>query len=270
MNGRLPKPAPYSNREGAPLKLTVPADKLAPPGISGELHTVQYERSSPDETGEDRLRDEEERDFEVHIVLMRDSGFERDIRTEAEPGDGTSFFQLPTGVDRMIIQNPAGEFSFVVNERREYSGISARCRARSSREARTIVLRAVSPVIDHLAYFANTPLILGNVTCTDRKNGVVAVGYTSPYRMVVVSAGQMAFPSDLIPIYALYREAKSAPSPFYRFLCYYKILEGIYNTLRSGVFETARAKGITLVREKELIPEHPELRLFQASPSLPG
>ncbi len=73
----------------------------------------------------------------------------------------------------------------------------------------------------------------------------------------------MSFPVELLPVYALYREAKNATSHFYRFLCYYKILEGIYSTLRAPLFETARKRGISILAEKEVIPEHRELRMFQ-------
>jgi hypothetical protein len=251
---------PVIQELGPQYHVSVQASELAPPGISGDLQTVFHYDPPSSQTDDERLGDPEERDFDVHAVLMRDSGFERDIKTDLGPADGTSFFQVPAGVDRLFIENSSGKFAFVLNEKREYSGIQARCRARSAAEARAIVLRAVSPVIDHLAYFANAPLIVGNILCVDRKNNVSIVGYTSPYRTLVVSPGHMSFPFDLLPIYALYREAKNATSHFYRFLCYYKILEGIYSTLRKQLFESARKLGIPIVTQKEVIPEHPELR----------
>jgi hypothetical protein len=237
--------------------------ELAPPGISGDLQTVFHYDPPSSQRDDERLRDQEERDFDVHAVLMRDSGFERDIKTELGPADGTSFFQVPPGVTRLLIENSSGKFAFVFNEKREYSGIQARCRARSAGEARAIVLRAVGPVIGHLAYFANAPLIVGNILCVDRKNNVSVVGYTSPYRTLLVSPGHMSFPVELLPVYALYREAKNATSHFYRFLCYYKILEGIYSTLRKPLFESARKLGISIATKKEVVPEHRELRMFQ-------
>jgi hypothetical protein len=121
----------------------------------------------------------------------------------------------------------------------------------------------MAPVMDHLSYLADAPLIVGTVLCIDIKNSITSVGYTAPYRAVTVGAGVMSFPVELIPVYALYREAKNATSNFYRLLCYYKILEGIYNTLRPQVFAAARDRSVQLTREKEVVPEHSELRKFQ-------
>lgn len=57
-------------------------------------------------------------------------------------------------------------------------------------------------------------------------------------------------------------------SQFYRLLCYYKTLEGIYDTLRPRLFESSRKQGVAITTEKELVPEHRELRMFQ--PALIG
>jgi len=74
--------------------------------------------------------------------------------------------------------------------------------------------------------------------------------------------------SELAPVYGLYREAKNASSPFYRFLCYFKILEGVFGLLRRDLFGRARKRGVSLTKQKEVIPDHSELQTL--APELIG
>jgi hypothetical protein len=63
----------------------------------------------------------------------------------------------------------------------------------------------------------------------------------------------------MAPVYAMYREAKNSFSDFYKFLCCYKILEGLLGTLRARVFVYARDRNIELERPKEKVPDLPEI-----------
>ena len=126
-------------------------------------------------------------------------------------------------------------------------------------------LAALSPALDHWSYLGNTPLVIRTVVCEDRKNGVSIVSFTTPYADLTLNPGTGTLHAELLPIYGLYREAKNASSPFYRFLCYFKILEAIYGHLRPSVFALARKASISLVTRKEEVPDHPELRLFWSS-----
>jgi hypothetical protein len=54
----------------------------------------------------------------------------------------------------------------------------------------------------------------------------------------------------------------NAVSNFYRFLCYYKILEGIYNEIRPQLFRIARAQGISIVTQRDIVPNDAELQRF--------
>ena len=47
------------------------------------------------------------------------------------------------------------------------------------------------------------------------------------------------------------------------FLCYYKILEGIYCRIRPDPYRRAKSQGITINAEREAVPDHLELRQYQ-------
>ena len=61
---------------------------------------------------------------------------------------------------------------------------------------------------------------------------------------------------DLFPVFALYRECKTNPSAYYKFLCLYKIMEGIYKNIRPSLMKKAKKMGKTIKCEKEVVPNH--------------
>jgi hypothetical protein len=102
---------------------------------------------------------------------------------------------------------------------------------------------------------ANVPLHVLEVTCTDERHQIQSTEQIASYNGVKLPSefgGSLG--GELLPIYALYREAKNNLSPFYRFICYYKILEGVYCSLRPQLFKLAKEKGVTIATQKELVP----------------
>jgi hypothetical protein len=66
----------------------------------------------------------------------------------------------------------------------------------------------------------------------------------------------------MLPLYALYREAKTNPSNFYEVLCYFKILDAVYKHLRGPLMRRAKRQGINIQTRIEVVPDHPELQRF--------
>ena len=66
----------------------------------------------------------------------------------------------------------------------------------------------------------------------------------------------------MVAIYALYREAKNNISPYYRFLCYYKILEGIYNKLRPEAMKRAKENRKRITKTRDVVPQDDSLESF--------
>ena len=57
----------------------------------------------------------------------------------------------------------------------------------------------------------------------------------------------------------MYHEALKSNSDFYKFLCYYKVLEGLLGPMRADVFKTAREQGLKLTRGVEFVPDSTDI-----------
>ncbi len=250
------------------FSLHVDPEQLAPPGISGDMWSVQKKPETTEAETRALLSDPTEREFEVRCVCFRDSGFARDVVAQTTFDVGTSFFEIPDSLHPGFIQSDGVTLEVVVNQEREIAGFRSRVRASSPLDARSRFTTALAPVLDHLAYIADTPLAASSPSVHDEKNLVWVFGYTSPYHSKVVNPGMATLYSELAPVYGLYREAKNASSPFYRFFCYYKILEGVFCSLRQDVFRRARKRRVSFTKGKEVVPDHPELRIL--APNLIG
>lgn len=250
------------------FSLQINADEFAPPGISGDLWAVQQKPGATEEDTRLSLTDTAERDFEVKCSFSRDTGLSHDITAQTALEFGTSFFEVPEGTNPGWFESGGLRYEVVLNAQREIGGMRSYIRARSIAEARRMFSNGITPVLDLLAYVANAPLTVSSPSCHDQNHLTWVFAYTSPYRTKIVNPGQAVAFSELAPVYALYREGKNASSPFYRFLCYYKILEGIFHELRPRLFGRAKDVGVQITRVKELIPEDSELRLL--SPELVG
>ncbi|QFG77836.1 hypothetical protein F6A13_03680 [Acidithiobacillus sp. 'AMD consortium'] len=257
------KKTTLKTRGGARMTTRLSADKFAPPGISGDLFFVpqfgNIPAAEPVQNDSLILSDNTERGFVVVCTFSTDTGFGREISAVVDPQNGSSFFKAPAGASRFEFHTPKGLFALSMNSGGEFSGAKFSCKARSHQEARRIFLEGLVPTLDHLAYIAKTPFIISKTLVTDEKHKAFSFGYTTPYIAVVVNPGNASIHVEMMPIYALYREAKNALSPFYSFLCYYKVLEGIYGHLRADVFTKAASAGKQLSTMKERIPNDEEL-----------
>jgi hypothetical protein len=182
-------------------------------------------------------------------------------RGELDPTLGTSFFKPRSGLLDYSIRTPFALYKLVTNALGEFSGASSRLRANSIGEASSIFLRGIVPFLDHISYIANVPLIIERVQCTDEKNAVQSFAYTTPYMEVAINPHESFLHYEMMPVYALFREAKNAESPIYRFRCYYKILEGIFRHLRPQLYRVAKEKSISLTSMREVIPDESHIRV---------
>jgi hypothetical protein len=112
-------------------------------------------------------------------------------------------------------------------------------------------------------YLSNTPIVVDIMEARDEANHITTVTYRTPYATKVLSEGLMGLSSPLFPAYGLYREALNAHSNFYRFLCFFKIMEGIIKSISPQLFRLAREQGISITKQKDLVTEDPELQRFQ-------
>lgn len=234
--------------------------KLAPAGIEGYLHVLD-DNAGPRDADRDmaRLRDVSERDFDVGAALGKHASASASIQASVSEGEGESFILLPRGKKEVPLGTPKGCFRLVANERGELGTVFHRCKARSSSDAIGIFVTGLTPMLDALSFDAGVPVVVQRVCCRDEKNRLSVVSYRTPYPTVIVQPYARNIFDEMLPVYALFREALSTPSNYYRFLCYYKIMEGIFRDLRPRLMAEARSRGIQLVPRRELVPAHAEL-----------
>ena len=130
-------------------------------------------------------------------------------------------------------------------------------------EAFDIFMLGFTPSLDHLSFLSNTPIVVDIMEARDEANHITTVTYRTPYATNVLLEGLIGLSSPLFPAYGIYREALCAHSNFYRFLCFFKIMEGIFKNIRPQLFRLAREQGISIIKEKDLVPEDIELIKFQ-------
>lgn len=229
-------------------------------GASGSRNSITTVIDTGDGSGSDevRLSDKSERTFQVDILLTKyetalpilDFGFTEE--------DGGSHLVFPNGSGGRFTTT-VGCFELKMNSSREAAMVAGQVVANSSHEAMARLCDSASIVLDHLSYIAGVPVRMGTVRVTDEKNLTTTIDVISPDRpYILVNAERYLFP-ELVPIYALYRESKNSHSPFYKILCLFKVLEGIFGVLRGEARKRADFLGVALDREREFVPDHPDI-----------
>jgi len=235
-------------------RLDIPVDALGPGGIRGDLHVLAI---MPDEKRPDaeRLGDKTARRFRVSARLSKVPAASGDLKGDFTAEDGASYFVSPEQIHLHRVDTPGGRFDVAKNANREMALVTFDCTARDVGEAQATFANAVYPVLDHLAFMANVPVHIAALRVEDLNNNCTTLTYTAPYKPVSVGSFAQQFALDMQPVYALYREARNASSDFYRFLCYYKILEGLLGKMRAAVYQRAKTLNRTLVAARDRVPE---------------
>jgi hypothetical protein len=215
--------------------------------------------SSTDEskgTEESRMNDKSRRKFQLRMILNKRLEFFDNINLNADEKSGSSFLLVPDKADRILINYRYGLCTGIRNDRNELSSIVGEIETTGWLEALTMFVDGLSPIIDALSYSANCPTIISRVYCVDIKNIVEVITYNVPYRMSTMNQHIGYTYTEMMPIMALYREAKNTQSPFYKFLCYYKILEGIFENIRPKFFKMLRKNKLSIKTLEENLEHH--------------
>jgi len=235
------------------LSIKLPPDKLGPAGTRGEQHWLAM---VSDEARSDhaRLTDQSRRRFVVSARLGRGHLPLGDIKGDFTPDDGSSYFLVPDGCAMNQVRCPEGVFNIKKNAHNEQSYVCFECETTGVAEAKALFLKGFLPFLDYHAYLANCPVVLDTLRIEDETNLCTSIEYVSPYRRVTINSHGKMLQNELLPVYALYRDAKNSRSDFYTFLCYHKILEGLLGKMRSSLRERAAHKSVKLSRCSDLIP----------------
>lgn len=240
-------------------KTTLPIERTGPPGIPSNYHVVDIFHNET-RVDQERLADSLARKFVITGLLGKSPFSTEGINLSVDTEVGASFISAHPNAVKTIIRGPEGTLELRHNSKRELASAHYECVSTSSNNARVKFLEAISPFLDHISYLGNVPIHLNIIECHDEKNNIRAYNCINPHAQVVINPHEGNLQAALLPIYALYREAKNGHSLFYRFLCYFKIMEGIYTHLRPKTFSKAKKLGLVLTKIKEVLPEHDELR----------
>lgn len=206
----------------------------------------------------------------VYPQLSHASSIIGRIATDFGEKDGDSFLIVPNGAVQLRIDTLEGQFYIKTNDAKRLSFVELECFAASPQEARTKFINAVYPVLDHFSYAHNVALFVSMIRVMDIAHKSFHVECTAPYRSQVVPNTMSTLFEEMKPVYAMYREAKNTDSNFYKFLCCYKIMEGLLGKMRANAFARAKAAGVDVKIERDLVPDDenlaPELKPYAGKP----
>jgi hypothetical protein len=231
--------------------------QLGPPG------TVQYLMIVPkfgpeDKKSDERVNDKTPRKFQVSARFAIDSQPlpNIDINFNFDNDSGDSLFLFPESAAYIDIEIEEGKFTLFSNKNRRLSTARFNCIANSVGEAQQGFSEIIGPLLDHMVYITNTPLHIVQISAFDELHQISASNVFSPYPLATISHGIAKVSPVLAPIYAMYREAVNATSPFYKFFCFYKILEGLLKPLNAKLHQEAKQKSISLPPLNAKLPSY--------------
>jgi len=206
-------------------------------------------------SAQERFRDKSRREFRFNCVLGK--GFENTNKIDLSiDSSGDSLLIMSEDMAKLQIETPLGNFTIKKNEKNRASNILYSCIVNTREEAEILMKDHVIPLVDNLSYRYNVPIFIDRVIGWDVKNRVFFSSIMVPYSYKPIKQGDNVFFHDMKPIYALFREAKTSNSYYYKYLCFYKILEGIYDHIRINTFKEAKSNGIELDTVDENVPNN--------------
>ena len=238
------------------LSMDIPLEKLGHPGSLTELHVVpQFLGDNPND--QSRLVETTEREFETAALLSKAPTPSNALTLDFGEADGNSYFIFASPA--MTVDTLWGVVRIGKNTSGEASLITMTCRARSANEALERLQLACATFLDNWAYEMTAPVYLTMLRARDLKTQVLMARFASPYRQSKINPLVTEIPTPLRPAFALYREALCSASPLYKFLCFYKILEGYFSRLKPDLAKIFRGAKLKYPEAPECVPDHPEL-----------
>jgi hypothetical protein len=238
--------------------LKIDRDRLVAPGTDACLTLVEI-RSDDTRRDDQRLADRTQRTFHIRAVLSKAHSQLESIRGGITPGVGGCFIIAPQDFK---LEDPRGTYLICRNERGELAQVTRSVMATWHEEAFDIFFNGLAPSLDYLSFLSNTPIVVDLTEARDEANHITIVTFRTPYANMVLAEGLWGLSTPLFPIYGLYRESLCSNSNFYRFLCFFKIMEGIINNIRPQLFRHAREQGIPITTQVDMVPDDSELQRF--------
>lgn len=202
-------------------------DDLGSPGFRGQI-IVKAMFEDRDNDDPIRTNDETVRSFEIKAKLSKDVPSSFDMNGAFEREAGASFFIASRAVDHIEVVFPNGTIRLDTNERHELSMASAVLEANSARSAHDHFVDLLTRYLDRMSFVSRAPAHIAITVVRDVAHEVQYFSYIAPPSSQRIIEGGESLSLEMKPVYALYREAMNSSSPYYRVLCFNKIMEGLF------------------------------------------
>lgn len=237
--------------------MTIPIDKLGQPGTWGAIEVVPVMLGDTEIMIEAKKTRSDEREFLVRIKLSR-SPSETTLHGNFANDSGSSFMVVADSHAEIEISDATGTMNLATNAARELSVAYGTVAATTARAALETFMARFSMFTDHVAYQARIPVFIELIVVKDVATEVQTMYFVSPPRPCLVSPGTGSVELEMSPVYALYREAQNATSPYYRVLCLFKIMEGLLGSLKVEMRKRAKSAAVDITTPKVVVPDHPD------------
>ena len=161
----------------------------------------------------------------------------------------------------MLVQVQGKNFRFecLANDEGFLGKAIADLRAQNVQGAENEAYGALAPFLSAWSLNLDVPVHIETIQVTDLTTHVSSLRSRTPhFEMNWGGGGMLPFFQDEFCQYAsVYREGLNTNSPFYRFLCFFKVIESII-ARRGREAQTKRAAGEDLRRSYEVVPEKHE------------
>lgn len=172
--------------------------------------------------------------------------------------------QLPagkTGPDQLVISATTehGTVEFIGHLNREgfLSRVETELHAENLADAEDRAHRLLVPTLSIWSLRADVPVSIGRTLVVDLANEAKSLSSRSPFRngyFGLMSSPGENLDGDLRFFASLYRDALSSGSPWYEYLCYFKIAEGVRARRRRIAADHLAAGAETPRKESERVP----------------
>lgn len=207
----------------------------------------------------EKFNDNSIRKFEARALVSKNTPDFYNLNGDFNQDDGSSYVKVSSDVDRLKLNTPDGQLDIGINRNKEISNAIMHIETDSALSARFAILKALGGFLDRMSYLSKTPMHISLVVILDQANLLQHIYYISPPRIVNLTPGGEHLFDEMLPIYAIYREAMNSSSPYYRVLCFNKIIEGLLGYLRFNIQKQAKLLKIQLRYPSESVPYHKDL-----------
>jgi hypothetical protein len=123
-----------------------------------------------------------------------------------------------------------------------------------------IAARSVAGLLGVLSFQGNTPLHVDREILRDPESGWTRFWVLLPAADARMGPLRVRLVPLLRPVYALWRESRNSRSYFYKFLCLFKIVEGLQESILPSVYKESTRRGKHFEAVSRVVPDEPHIK----------